>query len=187
MSKGQSDLASDSFGQRCLCGYLKLRWTKICPKTRSEALRGVKFISFSYFYVVMQQLDLFEQLKLLQEDPKPIEVDTRSLTKVYYTITEVADMFQVNASLLRFWEKEFPVQLAHIKKNKKGDRFYTKKDIEKLKMLFHLVKEKRMTLEGARAHLKDQKKKAKDEYNLIENLEKVRSFLIDLKKSISTE
>lgn len=133
----------------------------------------------------MQQLDLFEQMKLLQEDPKPIDVDTNKLNKVYYTITEVAEMFRVNASLLRFWEKEFPVQLGHVKKNKKGDRFYNKKDIEKLKMLFHLVKEKRMTLEGARAHLKDQKKKAKDDYSLIENLEKVRAFLVDLKKSIS--
>ena len=135
----------------------------------------------------MQQLDLFEQMKLLQEDPKPIDVDTNKLNKVYYTITEVAEMFRVNASLLRFWEKEFPVQLGHVKKNKKGDRFYNKKDIEKLKMLFHLVKEKRMTLEGARAHLKDQKKKAKDDYSLIENLEKVRGFLIDLKKSLSVE
>ena len=135
----------------------------------------------------MQQLDLFEQMKLLQEDPKPIEVDINKLNKVYYTITEVADMFHVNASLLRFWEKEFPVQLGHVKKNKKGDRFYNKKDIEKLKLLFHLVKEKRMTLEGARVHLKDQKKKAKDEYSLIENLEKVRGFLIDLKKSLSVE
>lgn len=135
----------------------------------------------------MQQLDLFEQMKLLQDDPKPVDVDTQKLSKVYYTITEVADMFHVNASLLRFWEKEFPVQLGHLKKNKKGDRFYAKKDIEKLKMLFHLIKEKRMTLEGARAHLKDQKKKAKDEYSLIENLENVRAFLVDLKKSISTD
>jgi DNA-binding transcriptional MerR regulator len=93
-------------------------------------------------------------------------------------------MFNVNASLLRFWEKEFPVQLGHLKKNKKGDRFYNKNDIAKLKIIYHLVKEKRMTLEGTRANLKDHKKKAKTDFNLIENLETVKRFLIDLKKSL---
>jgi len=135
----------------------------------------------------MQQLSLFEQMKSLQEDKREIVVDTSKLSKVYYTITEVAELFHVNASLLRFWEKEFPVQLGHLKKNKKGDRFYNKQDIEKLKLIFHLVKEKRLTLEGARAHLKDQKKKAKDEFSLIENLEQVRGFLVELKKNIGRD
>lgn len=135
----------------------------------------------------MQQLSLFEQMKSLQEDKREIVVDTNKLSKVYYTITEVAELFHVNASLLRFWEKEFPVQLGHLKKNKKGDRFYNKQDIEKLKLIFHLVKEKRLTLEGARAHLKDQKKKAKDEFSLIENLEQVRGFLVELKKNIGRD
>ena len=135
----------------------------------------------------MEQLSLFDQMKSLQEDKREIAVDTTKLSKVYYTITEVADLFHVNASLLRFWEKEFPVQLGHLKKNKKGDRFYNKQDIEKLKLIFHLVKEKRLTLEGARAHLKDQKKKAKEEFSLIENLEQVRSFLVELKKNIGRD
>lgn len=133
----------------------------------------------------MSQLDLFEQIKILQEDKNPVEVDTSSLTKVYYTITEVAEMFKVNASLLRFWEKEFPVQLGNVKKGKKGDRFYNKKDIERLKQLFYLIKERRMTLEGARGHLKNQKKKAKNHHSLLENLESVREFLVELKRSIS--
>jgi DNA-binding transcriptional MerR regulator len=81
--------------------------------------------------------------------------------------------------------KEFPVQLGHLKKNKKGDRFYNKQDIEKLKLLFHLIKEKRMTLEGARTYLKENRKKAKDEFSLIENLEKVKGFLYELKRNLS--
>ncbi len=137
-----------------------------------------------YLYVTMEQLSLFEQLKNLQEDEQQVVVDTATLTKVYYTITEVAEMFLVNASLLRFWEKEFPAQLANVKKNRKGDRYYNKQDIEKLKLLFHLIKEKKMTLEGARQYLKNDKKKAKDDVSILENLEAVRSFLVDLKKSV---
>ncbi len=132
----------------------------------------------------MQQLSLFEQMQALQQDEREIVVDTGKLAKVYYTITEVAEMFAVNASLLRFWEKEFPNQFTQLKKNKKGDRFYNKADIEKLKMLFHLIKEKRMTLEGARTYLKNNKKKAKDDKTLLENLHTIKEFLVDLKKSI---
>ncbi len=134
----------------------------------------------------MEQLSLFEQIKNLQDDKQEAaKVDTSKLTKVYYTITEVAEMFHVNASLLRFWEKEFPTQLGKIKKNKKGDRYYNTGDIEKLKMLYHLIKERKMTLEGARDFLKDNKKKVKDDVSLIKNLQSVKSFLQDLKKSIT--
>jgi DNA-binding transcriptional MerR regulator len=132
----------------------------------------------------MQQLSLFEQMQLLQEEKRDIVIDESQLSKVYYTITEVAEMFHVNASLLRYWEKEFPNQLAHIKKNKKGDRYYNKQDIGKLKLIFYLVKEKRLTLEGARDYLKNNKKKVKDDKSLVENLEKIREFLLDLKKNI---
>ncbi len=134
---------------------------------------------------MQQQLSLFEQMQLLQEDKRKVEVDEAQLSKVYYTITEVAEMFFVNASLLRFWEKEFPVQLANVKKNKKGDRYYNKQDIAILKLIFHLVKEKRMTLEGAREYLKNNKKKVKDDKSLLENLEKIKEFLLDLKKNIN--
>ena len=89
----------------------------------------------------MEQLSLFDQIKHLQQDDRKIVVEESKLQKVYYTISEVADMFQVNASLLRFWEKEFPQQLGHVKKNKKGDRYYNKKDITHVNLLFHLVKE----------------------------------------------
>ena len=133
----------------------------------------------------MEQLSLFEQVKKLQADKQVLKVDTSKLTKVYYTITEVAAMFGVNASLLRFWEKEFITFIGNVKKNKKGDRYYNVQDIENLKILFHLVKERRMTLEGAREFLKDNRKKVKDDVGLIENLMQIKTFLQDLKKSIA--
>jgi DNA-binding transcriptional MerR regulator len=133
----------------------------------------------------MEQLSLFEQVKKLQADKQLLKIDTSKLTKVYYTITEVAAMFGVNASLLRFWEKEFITFIGNVKKNKKGDRYYNVQDIENLKILFHLIKERRMTLEGAREFLKDNKKKVKDDVSLIDHLLEIKSFLQDLKKSIT--
>lgn len=141
------------------------------------------------FTCAMEQLSLFnpaDEPPLVQEATlaagKP---ENAVLNKVYYTITEVAAMFNVNASMLRFWEKEFPVQLSKVKKNKKGDRYYNVQDIEKVKLLYHLIKERKMTHEGAREFLKDYKKKVKDDISLIENLQTIRSFLQDLKKSIT--
>ena len=75
--------------------------------------------------------------------------------KLYYSIGEIAEMFEVNASLIRFWEKEFPILKP--KKNRKGNRLFTTKDIDNLKLIYHLVKERGFTLEGARKKLKDNK------------------------------
>ena len=76
---------------------------------------------------------------------KPIE-------KLYYSIGEVADIFEVNVSLLRFWEKEF--NILKPKKNKKGNRMFTTKDLDNLKIIYHLVKERGYTLEGAKRNSK---------------------------------
>ena len=86
------------------------------------------------------------------------EVDT---VKLYYTIGEVAEMFQVNTSLIRFWEKEFDVLKQ--KKNKKGNRLFTIEDIDNLKIIYNLVKEQGLTLEGAKKYLKDNRKTLKHE------------------------
>lgn len=133
----------------------------------------------------MQQLSLFEPQKPVAPLAKLEEIDVAVLKKQYYTISEVADLFKVNASLLRFWEKEFPTQLGNLKKNKKGDRFYTKKDLERIKMIYYLVKEKRMTLEGAREYMKSHKRKAQDEKDILENLKKIKQFLIQMKKGLN--
>lgn len=134
-----------------------------------------------------KQLSLFEDSTSGKEDVTPAFIDTNKLRKFYYTITEVAAMFHVNASLLRFWEKEFPTQLGDLKKNKKGDRYYNKKDIETIKLLYYLIKDKRMTLEGARDFLKHRKKKVKDEQQMVEDLKKIKYFLSELRNSIHDE
>ncbi|MCC6837890.1 MAG: MerR family transcriptional regulator [Bacteroidia bacterium] len=81
--------------------------------------------------------------------------------KLYYTIGEVAELFKVNASLIRFWEKEFDVLKP--KKNKKGNRLFTPEDIDNFKIIFNLVKEQGLTLDGAKKYLKENKKTLKHE------------------------
>ncbi len=76
--------------------------------------------------------------------------------KLFYKIGEVAKMFRVNVSLIRFWEKEF--NILKPKKNKKGNRMFTKKDVDNLTIIYHLVKERGFTLEGAKQKLKENKK-----------------------------
>ena len=141
---------------------------------------------------MFKQLSLFDSPVVANEaindsytENKSIKnVDTSKLAKLYYSISEVAEMFSVNASLLRYWEKEFPNLFTQLKKNNKGDRFYTKKDVDTLKTLFHLIKEKKMTLDGARDYLKNNKRKVKDNRSLLENLQNIRTFLVDLKNNI---
>jgi DNA-binding transcriptional MerR regulator len=99
--------------------------------------------------------------------------------KLYYSIGEVAQAFNVNTSLIRFWEKEFDI--ISPKKNKKGDRFFTPKDIENLKIIYHLVKEKGYTLEGARTVLQTQADVSK-KVEIISRLQSVRAELVKLKE-----
>lgn len=103
-------------------------------------------------------------------------------TKLYYTMGEVAEMFQVNQSLIRFWEKEFEV--LQPKKNRKGNRLFTPEDLENLKMIFYLVKEKGFTLEGAKAELKARKNELLNRQRTIDSLIKVRTFLTELAGSM---
>lgn len=103
------------------------------------------------------------------------QIDIKQLTKLYYTIGEVADMFSVNTSLIRFWEKEF--NLIQPKKSKKGNRMFTPKDIENFNKIYHLVKTNGYTLEGAKKALKskqtvtDSKESTNSNQQLTEALE----------------
>ena len=106
----------------------------------------------------------------------------KEIEKLYYTIGEVALMLDVNTSLLRYWEKEFDVLKP--KKNTKGDRFFTKDDIEKIKLIYHLVREKGYTLDGAKTRLKTDIELTQKKFKLIEKLKKVRGFLEELKEQI---
>ncbi len=102
--------------------------------------------------------------------------------KMFYPIGEVAKMFDVNTSLIRYWENEFDI--IKPKKNAKGNRLFTPADIENLKIIYHLVKERGFTLDGAKKKLKENKQDVINEQEIIDHLKQVRSFLIDLKKSL---
>ena len=102
--------------------------------------------------------------------------------KRYYGIGEVAKAFHVNTSLIRFWEKEFDVLKP--KKNAKGNRKFTPEDIKNLKFIYHLVKERGFTLEGAKTHLKEEKKQALNNIEIISKLEDVKNQLIKIKEHL---
>ncbi|MCR9264112.1 MAG: MerR family transcriptional regulator [Flavobacteriaceae bacterium] len=102
--------------------------------------------------------------------------------KRYYGIGEVAKAFGVNTSLIRFWEKEFDV--LQPKKNAKGNRKFTPQDIHNLQLIYHLVKERGFTLEGAKTHLKEEKQKTLSTFEVIQKLQKVKAELIKIKEQL---
>ena len=102
--------------------------------------------------------------------------------KRYYGIGEVAKAFNVNTSLIRFWEKEFDA--IKPKKNAKGNRKFTPEDINTLKLIYHLVKERGFTLEGAKIHLKEDKQKTLSNYEIISKLEGIKEQLIKIKAQL---
>lgn len=104
------------------------------------------------------------------------------IPKLYYSMGEVAEMFGVNQSQIRFYEKEF--EILKPKKNRKGNRLFRNEDVENLKIIFNLVKDKGYTLQGAKDYLKDNHKEAQERLKIIESLENMRSFLLEVKKSL---
>jgi len=102
--------------------------------------------------------------------------------KRYYGIGEVAKAFGVNTSLIRFWEKEFDV--IKPKKNAKGNRKFTPEDIKNIQFIYHLVKERGFTLEGAKTHLKEEKKQSLNNFEIIRKLEDIKTQLIKIKSEL---
>jgi DNA-binding transcriptional MerR regulator len=131
----------------------------------------------------MAQLDLFAQLEeeIQIQNQKVITLEVSE--RLYHSITQVASMFQVNTSLLRFWEKEFPQ--IKLRKNGKGDRLYTKEDIQLIGTIHYLTKQRKFTLEGTREYLKKDKKTVENETEIVQSLLQVKQFLLDIKKSLS--
>jgi len=103
-------------------------------------------------------------------------------SKLYYSIGEVSKMFDVNTSLIRFWEKEFSI--LNPKKNAKGNRLFTQKDVDNMHIIYNLVKERGFTLEGAKKKMKENKSDVMNEAEMLKSLKKVRSFLLDLKEEL---
>ena len=104
------------------------------------------------------------------------------IEKVYFSIGEVAVMFNVNTSLIRFWEKEFDIIKPH--KNQKGTRFFTQQDVDNFHLIFHLVKERGFTLQGAKDKLNENKTETIAQHEIVKSLEKIKNFLIEIKESL---
>jgi DNA-binding transcriptional MerR regulator len=124
-----------------------------------------------------------KSIKQISEEADLIQIpeDEILFQKHYYTMGEVADMFRVNQSLLRFWEAEFSV--LQPKKNKKGDRYFRPVDIKNLHLIYHLLRQRKYTIEGAKDFLKNNKK-AEEKFETIKKLEEVKRFLLEMRANI---
>lgn len=104
--------------------------------------------------------------------------------KLYYGITEVAGWFNVNVSQIRFWENEFDI--LQPRKTKKGDRLFRVADIKNLELIYHLIRQRKFSIEGAKAYLKNNKQAADTNFKVTQSLTKFRSFLLELKANLGT-
>ncbi len=120
-------------------------------------------------------------LKDAAADDLQIPTDDVLFQKLYYPIGEVADMFRVNQSLLRYWESEFDILKP--KKNGKGDRFFRAQDIKYLQLIHDLLRRRKFTIEGAKTFIKNNKQHD-EQFDMIRSLEKIKSFLLELKASL---
>jgi len=102
--------------------------------------------------------------------------------KLYYSIGEVSQMFNVNTSLIRFWEREF--EILRPKKNAKGNRLFTQEDLENLKIIYHLVKERGFTLDGAKKKMRENKNGVDHNVKVIDSLKKIRMFMEELRDQL---
>ena len=102
--------------------------------------------------------------------------------KLFYKISEVAKMFAMNISAVRYWEKEFDILKP--KKNKKGNRLFTPKDIKNLQIIYHLVKERGFTIEGAKKKLTENKEDTIDNIEIVNHLRDIRGFLVHLREEL---
>ena len=112
-----------------------------------------------------------------QDSNTPVEP-----SKLFYSISEVAAMFGVNASLIRFWEKEFDI--IKPRKNAKGNRLFTQQDIDNIALIHYYVKERRLTLEGTRQKIKENRDDAEHTLQIVQSLKKVRAMLLEIKENI---
>ena len=120
-----------------------------------------------------------KKIKDVAEEAEHIEIpeDEVLFQKQYYSIGEVGQMFKVNTSLLRYWEGEFSMDL---RKNRKGDRYFTPSDVKFLQLVHDLIRRRKFTIEGAKDYIK-REKGADERYQMIQNLKKLRTFLLELK------
>lgn len=104
------------------------------------------------------------------------------IEKVYFSIGEVAELFEVRPSLIRYWEKEFDILKPQ--KNKKGNRLFTQQDMVNLRLIYHLVKERGYTLQGAKDKLKENRDDVENRVEIVDSLYSIRKFLEELKTEL---
>ena len=124
-----------------------------------------------------------KSLKTLEGEIDLINIpdDEVLFQRQYYAIGEVAEMFHVNASLLRYWETEFDI--LQPRKNRKGDRHFRPIDIKNLQLIHDLLRRRKLTIEGAKDFLK-RNKKTQERFELIQSLQKIKGFLLEIKASL---
>jgi DNA-binding transcriptional MerR regulator len=124
-----------------------------------------------------------KSLKDFEADIEQIEIpeDEILFQKQYYSIGEVAGMFKVNTSLIRYWENEFDI--IEPRKNRKGDRFFKPSDVKNLQLIHDLLRRRKFTIEGAKDYIK-KNKQAQEKYELIQSMQKLKSFLLELKANL---
>jgi DNA-binding transcriptional MerR regulator len=124
-----------------------------------------------------------KSIRQISEEADLIQIpdDDILFQKQYYTMGEVADMFRVNQSLLRFWEAEFSI--LQPKKNKKGDRYFRPVDVKNLHLIYHLLRQRKYTIEGAKDFLK-KNSRAEEKFETIKRLEEVKRFLLEMRANL---
>jgi DNA-binding transcriptional MerR regulator len=125
-----------------------------------------------------------KSFKEMDNEVDLIEVPEESILKqkLYYSISEVAGWFKVNTSLLRYWENEFDI--LQPRKTRKGDRLFRVEDIKNLQVIYFLLRQRKFSIDGAKNYLKNNKKEADTQAQLLESLTKLKSFLLELKANI---
>jgi DNA-binding transcriptional MerR regulator len=124
-----------------------------------------------------------KSLKTVEAEAELVNLpeDEALFSRQYYSIGEVAEMFRVNTSLIRFWENEFDI--LQPRKNRKGDRHFRPVDIKNLSLIYDLLRRRKLTMEGAKDFLK-KNKNGQEHYEMIESLRKIKGFLLELKASL---
>lgn len=125
-----------------------------------------------------------KSLKDVEAEADLVEIppDEILFQKQYYTMSEVATMFRINHSLVRFWENEFDILKP--KKNKKGDRFFRPVDIKSLFLIHHLLRQRKYTMEGAKEYLKNNGTMAERKFEMLQSLQKIRTFLLEMRAGL---
>jgi len=125
-----------------------------------------------------------KSLKEMEAEVDFVEIpdDEVLFSRQYYSIGEVAAMFRVNTSLIRYWDTEFDI--LNPRKNRKGDRLFRPEDIKNLHLIFHLLRQRKYTIEGAKEFLKRNRPKAQQDFEMVKKLQKLRSFLLELKAGL---